>query len=70
MVQRKDNKHMLGDNLEAVYKTKIKYRCPKRGWVEEEVEVKRYKAPPPPEGTVLETEIEDLPTEDTGDLVN
>ena len=30
--------------LEKEYVTRIKYKCPKRGWVEEEVTVKRFKA--------------------------
>lgn len=40
--------------VESTYKTKIKYKCPKRGWVEEEVEVKRFKAPEPPKGHSVE----------------
>ena len=70
MGRRKDNKDILGDNLEATYKTKIRYKCPKRGWVEEEVEVKRYKAVAPPEGTVFEAEIEGVPIEDLDDSVS
>ena len=31
--------------MEKEYKTKVKYQCPKRGWVEEEVTVTRYKSP-------------------------
>ena len=31
--------------MEKEYKTKIRYHCPKRGWVEQEVTVTRYKAP-------------------------
>ena len=30
--------------VEKEYRTKIKYKCPKRGWVEEEVVIKRYKS--------------------------
>jgi succinate dehydrogenase flavin-adding protein (antitoxin of CptAB toxin-antitoxin module) len=30
--------------VEKEYKTKIKYHCPKRGWVEQEVTVTRYQA--------------------------
>jgi hypothetical protein len=70
MGQRKDSKDTLGNNLEATYKTKIRYKCPKRGWIEEEVEVKRYKTVAPSEGTVLETEIESIPIEDLDDSVN
>lgn len=70
MGQRKDSGDMSGDNLEATYKTKIRYKCPKRGWVEEEVEVKRYKTVAPPEGTVFEAEIEGVPVEDLDDSVS
>jgi hypothetical protein len=58
---RKDSRE---DALEIVYKTKIRYKCPKRGWVEEEVDVKRFKAVTPPEGTPFETDIEAVPTEE------
>jgi len=54
----------LENNLEAKYKTKIRYKCPKRGWVEEEVEVKRYRAVDAPDGTVFEAELEDIPVAD------
>lgn len=47
------------ENIELVYKTTIKYQCPKRGWVEEEVEVTRFKAVTPPDGTVLEIDLDD-----------
>ena len=40
--------------MESTYKTTIKYQCPKRGWVEEEVEVKRYKAVEPPKGAAFD----------------
>lgn len=53
--------------LETSYKTKIRYLCPKRGWVEEEVEVKRYKSVAPPEGTVFEAENVDVPIVETDD---
>jgi hypothetical protein len=43
--------------LESTYKTKIRYECPKRGWVEEEVVVKRYKSIDPPEGTAFDPEL-------------
>lgn len=46
----------LENDLETTYKTTIRYKCPKRGWVVEEVEVKRYKSIAPPEGKVLDTE--------------
>lgn len=65
MGQRKDSKNTSEDNVESTYKTTIKYKCPKRGWVEEEVEVKRYKSVAPPEGTVFEADIvEIIATED------
>ncbi len=46
--------------LESTYKTKVKYHCPKRGWVEEEVEVKRYKAAKPQEGSRFDNEVVEL----------
>jgi succinate dehydrogenase flavin-adding protein (antitoxin of CptAB toxin-antitoxin module) len=41
-VKRKRKKQV--DEIEKEYKTKIRFKCPKRGWVEEEITVKRYKA--------------------------
>lgn len=35
--------------IELTYKTKISYVCPKRGLVEEEVRVKRYKGTDSPD---------------------
>ena len=58
-------KRNLEDNMEAVYKTKIRYKCPTRGWVEEEVEVKRFKAIDPPEGIPFDAEIDSVPIEET-----
>jgi len=55
---------VVEDVVEYTYKTKIKYICPKRGLVEEEIEIKHYKAAVPPKGTVLDVEslesIEDI----------
>jgi hypothetical protein len=51
------------DKIELVYKTTIRYECPKRGWVEEEVEVKRFKAATPPDGAALDIELDQTLTE-------
>jgi hypothetical protein len=44
-------KKKAGEIVEKVKKT-IKYRCPERGWVEQEVEIKRYKTRETPESTI------------------
>jgi len=41
------------------YTTKIKYKCPNRGWVEEEVTVKRYQEKRLPEDVVDVSKILD-----------
>lgn len=51
------------DKIELVYKTTVRYECPKRGWVEEEVEVKRFKAATPPDGSELDIELDQTLTE-------
>jgi len=30
--------------VESIVTKKIRFHCPKRGWVEEEIQVKRYKS--------------------------
>jgi hypothetical protein len=42
VARRKKQKQV--NEIETKYTTKIKYQCPKRGWVEEEVTVTRFKA--------------------------
>ena len=70
MPPRKNKMKHKEELLETTYKTTIKYKCPVRGWVEEEVEVRRYTAVAPPEGTVFEAEIESIPVEDLDDSVS
>jgi len=47
------NKKRKEDSLEDVYKTTITYRCPIRGLVTEEVEIKKYKATVAPDDPSL-----------------
>lgn len=42
--------------VEKVYKTIIKYHCPVRGLIEEEIEVKRYQSPEIPRESQIEIE--------------
>jgi hypothetical protein len=56
MPPRKSKKMSKEELLETTYKTKIKYMCPVRGIVEEEVEVRRYSSIAPPEGSVIDAE--------------
>jgi len=58
MPRKKDSGNVKQAELEISYKTKIRFKCPKRGWVEEEIEVKRYKAATQPEGTTIDTELD------------
>jgi hypothetical protein len=50
--------------VETKYTTVMKYLCPVRGWVEEEVEIKRYRSLGAPEGKVLEMDISTFRDED------
>jgi hypothetical protein len=56
MPLRKSKKMSKEELLETTYKTKIKYNCPVRGIVEQEVEVKRYSSIAPPEGNTIDAE--------------
>jgi len=53
--------------IDKTYKTKIKYKCPKRGWVEEEVTITRYKTEEKEEGkhsySFIEEEKEEVKEE-------
>ena len=46
----------IDDVIEYTYKTKIKYMCPQRGLIEQEVDVRRYRGLNPPVGISLEIE--------------
>lgn len=59
-MRRKKGQDVEENIVENTYKTKIKYKCPKRGWVEEEVEVKRYKAQEPTRDSQVEIEAFDI----------
>jgi hypothetical protein len=65
MPPRKNKMKSKEELLETTYKTKIKYKCPVRGWVEEEVEVKRYSTIMPPEGSMIDAENIDVPIVET-----
>ncbi len=52
MQQRKDKKEQV--LIDRIYGTKIRYKCPVRGIVEEEVEVKLYKSVEPPKSSDIE----------------
>jgi hypothetical protein len=60
MRQKKDS---YNNKIETVYKTTVKYLCPTRGWVEQEVEVKRFKATTVPEGTVVDADMTEVAIE-------
>jgi succinate dehydrogenase flavin-adding protein (antitoxin of CptAB toxin-antitoxin module) len=53
--------------IDNTYKTKIKYKCPKRGWVEEEVTITRYETGEKVEGkhsySFIEEEKEEVKEE-------
>lgn len=53
---RSKRSSVIEEIVEYTYKTKVKYMCPHRGPVEEEIEVKRYKATPPPKGSILDVD--------------
>jgi succinate dehydrogenase flavin-adding protein (antitoxin of CptAB toxin-antitoxin module) len=51
---------MSKKNEEEVYVTKIKFKCPKRGIVEQEVKVKKYAAQSVPEAKATDETIAEL----------
>lgn len=54
--------------IDSTYTTKIKYKCPKRGWIEEEVTITRYKAEEKEEGKHSYSFIEEEKEETKGEV--
>jgi hypothetical protein len=44
-------------NVMETYETTVRYNCPKRGWVEEKVMIKRYKEKEEPKNTMDTSKI-------------
>ena len=53
-----------------VYETKVRYKCPKRGWVEEIVKIKKFKEKEAPKDTLDTSTILGEPTEEYSDETN
>jgi hypothetical protein len=46
----------IENEIETVYTTVIRFLCPKRGWVEETVQVKKYRPAPEKQETHIDLE--------------